>query len=76
MPMHRAYADWAYSMEFFNRRLYRAMGFETCEALLQDWERDPLSWNANDLLSMSGHGSMRSASTASITAICPRRSTP
>ncbi|WP_206599330.1 alpha/beta fold hydrolase [Methyloceanibacter stevinii] len=46
----RAYAGWAYSREFFNRRLYRPLGFETSEDLLQDWERDHLSWDANDLL--------------------------
>ncbi|HML90797.1 alpha/beta fold hydrolase [Methyloceanibacter sp.] len=46
----RAYAGWAYSGTFFNRALYRTLGFENAEALLQDWERDHLTWDANDLL--------------------------
>lgn len=46
----RAYAGWAYSGAFFNQALYKARGFDTVEDLLQDWERDHLDWDANDLL--------------------------
>ena len=31
---------------------YREQGFETVEDLLLDWERDHLTWDANDLLHM------------------------
>jgi homoserine O-acetyltransferase len=30
--------------------MYRLKGFDSAEALLQDWERDHLDWDANDLL--------------------------
>ena len=30
--------------------MYRLKGFDTAEALLQDWEQDHLDWDANDLL--------------------------
>lgn len=46
----RVYAGWAFSQTFFRQKLYRQKGFETAEALLQDWERDHLQWDANDLL--------------------------
>ncbi len=46
----RAYAGWAYSSRFFDGAMYRELGFGTTEALLQDWERDHLTWDANDLL--------------------------
>ena len=46
----RVYAGWAYSQTFYRERLHRALGFETWEALLLDWERDHLAWDANDLL--------------------------
>ena len=46
----RVYAGWAYSQAFYRERLHRELGFETWEALLLDWERDHLDWDANDLL--------------------------
>ena len=46
----RVYAGWAYSQTFYRERLHQALGFETWEELLLDWERDHLEWDANDLL--------------------------
>ncbi len=48
----RVYAGWAYSQTFFRQGLYRELGFDSPEALLQDWEADHLLWDANDLLAM------------------------
>lgn len=48
----RVYAGWAYSQTFFRERLYTQLGFDSVDALLEDWERDHLSWDANDLLAM------------------------
>lgn len=48
----RVYAGWAYSQTFFREQLYTRLGFDSVEALLVDWERDHLSWDANDLLAM------------------------
>jgi len=48
----RVYAGWAYSQAFYREQLYRELGFDSAEALLQDWERDHLDWDANDLLAM------------------------
>ncbi|MGB1010804.1 MAG: alpha/beta fold hydrolase [Thiolinea sp.] len=46
----RVYAGWAYSQTFYREKLHRHYGFETAEALLQDWEQDHLDWDANNLL--------------------------
>jgi homoserine O-acetyltransferase len=46
----RVYAGWAFSQTFYREQMYRLQGFETAEALLQDWEQDHLDWDANDLL--------------------------
>ncbi|HXG78217.1 MAG TPA: alpha/beta fold hydrolase [Methyloceanibacter sp.] len=46
----RVYAAWAYSYRFFEDGLYRALGFDTLEALVADWENDHLKWDANNLL--------------------------
>ncbi len=46
----RVYAGWAFSQTFYRERMYRLLGFQTAEELLQDWERDHLDWDANDLL--------------------------
>jgi homoserine O-acetyltransferase len=46
----RVYAGWAFSQTFYREQLYRLKGFDSFEALLQDWERDHLDWDANDLL--------------------------
>lgn len=46
----RIYAGWAFSQTFFREKMYAQKGFDTAEALLQDWEQDHLQWDANDLL--------------------------
>ncbi|MFK7939977.1 MAG: hypothetical protein AB8B82_11390 [Roseovarius sp.] len=47
----RVYAGWAFSQTFYREGLYRQLGFETPEALLQDWEVDHAEgWDANNLL--------------------------
>jgi len=46
----RIYAGWAFSQTFYRDKMYRQKGFDSAEALLQDWERDHLDWDANDLL--------------------------
>ena len=47
----RVYAGWAFSQTFYREGLYRQLGFETAEALLQDWEIDHATgWDANNLL--------------------------
>ena len=46
----RVYAGWAFSQTFYREHMYRLQGFDSAEALLQDWERDHLDWDANDLL--------------------------
>ncbi len=46
----RIYAGWAFSQTFYRKQMYRLKGFDTAEALLQDWEQDHLEWDANDLL--------------------------
>jgi len=48
----RVYAGWAFSQTFYREQMYRLLGFDSAEALLQDWERDHLEWDANDLLCM------------------------
>ncbi len=46
----RIYAGWAFSQTFYREKMYQLKGFDTAEALLQDWENDHLDWDANDLL--------------------------
>ncbi|MDH3387516.1 MAG: alpha/beta fold hydrolase [Gammaproteobacteria bacterium] len=46
----RVYAGWAFSQTFYREQMYRLQGFDNIEELLQDWERDHLDWDANDLL--------------------------
>jgi len=46
----RVYAGWAFSQTFYREQMYKLKGFDTAEALLQDWEIDHLDWDANDLL--------------------------
>lgn len=48
----RVYAGWAYSQAFYREGLYHQLGFESAEALLDWWEDDHLTWDANDLLAM------------------------
>ncbi len=47
----RVYAGWAFSQTFYREHGYRRLGFDSVEALLQDWEEDHVQhWDANDLL--------------------------
>ncbi|MCY7305577.1 MAG: alpha/beta fold hydrolase [Rhodoferax sp.] len=46
----RVYMPWAYSAAFFREKRYSELGFASVEALAEDWERDHLAWDANDLL--------------------------
>ncbi len=47
----RVYAGWAFSQTFYREGLYRRLGFETPEALLDDWAEDHAqNWDANNLL--------------------------
>ncbi len=46
----RAYCGWAYSPAFFREGLHRVLGFETLNALLDDWAADHQSHRAADLL--------------------------
>ena len=48
----RVYAGWAFSQTWYRERLHRALGFETAEDVLLDWEQDHLDWDANNLLAM------------------------
>ena len=50
MAFARIYAGWAFSQAFYRKQLYKNLGFDSTEALLQDWERDHLEWDANNLL--------------------------
>ena len=46
----RAYARWAYSMEFFRSELYRQLGFDGIQELLDDWGCSHQEHRAADLL--------------------------
>ena len=46
----RIYAGWAFSQTFYREQMYKLKGFDSAEALLQDWEQDHLDWDANDLI--------------------------
>lgn len=47
----RVYAGWAFSQTFYREGLYRQLGFDTPQALLEDWAEDhAANWDANDLL--------------------------
>ncbi|MBI6630852.1 alpha/beta fold hydrolase [Pontibaca salina] len=47
----RVYAGWAFSQTFYREGLFQQLGFDTPEALLQDWEADHVEhWDANNLL--------------------------
>tara|TARA_B100000965_G_scaffold170945_1_gene142698 strand:+ start:189 stop:1202 length:1014 start_codon:yes stop_codon:yes gene_type:complete len=48
----RVYAGWAFSQEFFRKKLYKKFGFKNVEELLKDWANDHAkNWDANNLLS-------------------------
>lgn len=47
----RVYAGWAFSQAFYRNALYRSIGFDSIEELLEDWAMDhATNWDANDLL--------------------------
>jgi homoserine O-acetyltransferase len=47
----RVYAGWAFSQTFYRDGLYRELGFESPDDLLDDWAMDHAeNWDANNLL--------------------------
>ncbi|MEM7215572.1 MAG: alpha/beta fold hydrolase [Pseudomonadota bacterium] len=47
----RVYAGWAFSQAFYRKGLYRDIGYESIDDLLDDWADDhATNWDANDLL--------------------------
>ncbi len=46
----RVYAGWAFSQTFYRDECFKQLGFESAEALLVDWEKSHLDWDANNLL--------------------------
>ena len=47
----RVYAGWAFSQTFYRTGLYRELGYDSPDALLEDWGRDHAeNWDANNLL--------------------------
>ena len=48
----RVYAGWAFSQTFYRDGLFRNLGYNSAEELLQDWATDHAeNWDANNLLS-------------------------
>ena len=48
----RVYAGWAFSQDFYRKKLYKKIGFKSVEDLLKDWANDHAkNWDANNLLS-------------------------
>jgi len=46
------YCGWAYSQEWFAKKLYKTIGCPSLQGLLRWWEADHLRWNPHDLLAM------------------------
>ena len=47
----RVYAGWAFSQDFYRKKLYKKFGFNDVEDLLKDWANDHAkNWDANNLL--------------------------
>ena len=47
----RVYAGWAFSQNFYRKKLYKKLGFKNVEDLLKNWANDHAkNWDANDLL--------------------------
>ncbi len=47
----RVYAGWAFSQTFYREGLYKKLGYENPDALLDDWAEDHAdNWDANNLL--------------------------
>ena len=48
----RVYAGWAFSQDFYRNKLYKKLGFNSAEDLLDNWAKDhEKNWDANNLLS-------------------------
>ena len=48
----RVYAGWAFSQDFYRKKLYKKFGFTNVEGLLKNWANDHAkNWDANNLLS-------------------------
>ena len=62
----RVYAGWAFSQAFYRNGMYREIGYESVNALLDDWALDHAkNWDANDLLCKATtwqHGDVSSGS--------------
>ncbi len=47
----RVYAGWAFSQDFYRKKLFKKLGYKNSEDLLKDWENDHAkNWDANNLL--------------------------
>ena len=47
----RVYAGWAFSQTFYREGMYKKLGYESPDALLDDWAEDhAANWDANNLL--------------------------
>ena len=47
----RVYAGWAFSQDFYREKLFKKIGYNEVEDLLNDWANDHAeNWDANDLL--------------------------
>jgi homoserine O-acetyltransferase/O-succinyltransferase len=47
----RVYAGWAFSQDFYRKKLYKKLGFKNVEDLLKNWANDHAkNWDANNLL--------------------------
>ena len=47
----RVYAGWAFSQDFYRRKIFKKLGFKNTEQLLKNWANDHANnWDANDLL--------------------------
>ena len=47
----RVYAGWAFSQDFYRKKLYKKFGFKNTEGLLKNWANEHAkNWDANNLL--------------------------
>ncbi|HIF85749.1 MAG TPA: alpha/beta fold hydrolase [Gammaproteobacteria bacterium] len=47
------WASWGTSQEWFRTELYRDMGLDSTQALVEWWQQLVLSWDANDLIALA-----------------------